>query len=307
MAGPAVVCGSVRAWPEHRRSSPANLQHARASLLASILTRLGTRAWAPRGVAEVEKAEEEQAGSVSASAQDGAEATIQDQLADLRRDVAELVRRETQLVTTSRRPQLRRLTVDVLGPVAIALTLLTAFGLANAALVLALSAVLPAWAAALILAVGWAVVGALLVFVVWRRAEHGKGVAWWRLWTGGGDGTLDETRAARDRAAQAVRERLEHLAPALSDQAIAAIVPIAMGAAARMATEVTGELEHDVAGEVEGVGRELVDESEEIVERIDEAVPGARVINQIWDVVLLPGRTGIRLVTTVLRRPSSED
>src|ERR1019366_5821169 len=124
-----------------------------------------------------------------------------------------------------------------LGPLAMVVTLLTALGLANAAAAIAISSVLPAWAAALILAAGWAVVGAVLAFVIWRRAEHGHGMPWWRLLTGGPEGTLSRTRAARDRTEQAVRERLERLAPVLSDQAIAAIVPLARGAAARMATE----------------------------------------------------------------------
>jgi hypothetical protein len=243
----------------------------------------------------------------SSSPHDENEPTIREQLADLRRDVAELVLRESQLAAASRAQQFRGLAVDALGPLAIVLTLLTALGLANAAAAIAISSVLPAWAAALILAAGWAVVGAVLAFVIWRRAEHGHGMPWWRLLTGGPEGTLSRTRAARDRTEQAVRERLERLAPVLSDQAIAAIVPLARGAAARMATEMGGDLEDEAVGEVENVGRELVEESEEVVEHIAGEVPGAGVINQIWDVVLIPGRTGVRLVTTVLRRPPSKD
>ena len=47
----------------------------------------------------------------------------------------------------------------------------------------------------------------------------------------------------------------------------------------------------------------MIETSSEVVESITEAVPGGGIVNQIWDVVLLPGRVGVRVVTTVLRRP----
>ena len=40
----------------------------------------------------------------------------------------------------------------------------------------------------------------------------------------------------------------------------------------------------------------------EFVEEIVEDLPGGGVVNQVWDVVLAPGRFGIRVATTVLKR-----
>jgi hypothetical protein len=249
-------------------------------------------------VTKVEKSEPE-----PSSRQNAIPGTTRDQLEGLGRDVAELVRREAELAAASRGPQLRRVGVDILGAAAIALALLTAFALANAAVVLALATVVPAWAATLILAVAWLVVAsAKAVFIARRGAREGGTAWWWRPGPGAG-GSVDEMRAARDRARHAVHDDIAGLTPELSNRAIDAIVPIADEIAARMTPGVADELEHEAAGEVKTVGSELLEESEEIVESIAHEVPGASVMSQVWDVALLPGRTGVRMVTTVLRRP----
>ena len=48
----------------------------------------------------------------------------------------------------------------------------------------ALTRVMSAWAAALVLAAAWILIGALLALATWWRGEHGKGLRWWRLLTG---------------------------------------------------------------------------------------------------------------------------
>jgi hypothetical protein len=38
------------------------------------------------------------------------------------------------------------------------------------------------------------------------------------------------------------------------------------------------------------------------VDDLTEEIPGGGVVNQVWDVVMAPGRFGIRVATTVLKR-----
>ena len=57
-----------------------------------------------------------------------------------------------------------------------------------------------------------------------------------------------------------------------------------------------------VAGGVVEAGDVLLEASDEIVDAIVEELPAGSVVNQIWDVALLPGRFGLRVATTVLKR-----
>jgi hypothetical protein len=82
-----------------------------------------------------------------------------------------------------------------------------------------------------------------------------------------------------------VRETLERLAPAISVEIAAAAVPIA----------------GDVAGSALDVGEGLLEASDDLVEGITDDLPGGGVVNQVWDVVLTPGRIGIKLAGNVLR------
>ena len=50
------------------------------------------------------------------------------------------------------------------------------------------------------------------------------------------------------------------------------------------------------------VGEDLLETSDDIVEAIAEDLPAGGVVNQIWDVALMPGRYGIKVMTTVLKR-----
>ena len=142
--------------------------------------------------------------------------------------------------------------------------------LANASAVLALSTVMDGWLAALALALAWSVVGALLALALWARAKQLRARE---------PGTIEE---ARDRAEQAVRDTLEQLAPTITKEIALAAVPTAEGLA--------------------DMGEELIEGADEIVDAITEELPGGSVINQVWDIVLAPGRFGIRVVTTVLKR-----
>jgi hypothetical protein len=50
------------------------------------------------------------------------------------------------------------------------------------------------------------------------------------------------------------------------------------------------------------MGGDLLEASDDMVEAIAEDLPGGGVVNQMWDVALMPGRMGVRVATTVLKR-----
>jgi hypothetical protein len=228
---------------------------------------------------------------------------IQQEFAEVRRQIAELVAAQAQIVAATHRRDLRRWALDAAAPAAVTFVLLTAFGLANAGAVYGLASVMPSWAAALVLAGAWVAVGAALTVAIWIRAERGDGLRWWRVFAPQSDNGLAQARAARERAEQRLRESLERLAPDLAKEATTAAVPIASAVATEVATGMATGVATEVAGGVVETGGDLLEASGEIVESITEDVPGGGIVNQIWDVVLLPGRVGVRVVTTVLRRP----
>jgi hypothetical protein len=62
-----------------------------------------------------------------------------------------------------------------------------------------------------------------------------------------------------------------------------------------------------MAGDVVEAGEDILEASDEMVEAIAEELPGGGVVNQMWDVVLMPGRLGLKVATTVLKRPEPRD
>ena len=160
----------------------------------------------------------------------------------------------------------------------VALAFLTAFALANAAAVRGLSEVLPDWLAPLVLAAAWVAVGVVLALYLRARAKRLGAV------------TGKSAEEARAEAEQAVRQTLERLAPALSREIALAAVPMASG----------------MASGVVDAGEELIEDADEIVDAITENMPGGGVVNQVWDFVLMPGRLGVRVATTVLKRDEPE-
>jgi hypothetical protein len=184
---------------------------------------------------------------------------------------------EARLAAARNKPALRRTARDIVAVLVAVLAFLTAFGLANAAGVQALSVKLPDWAAPLVLAAAWAGLGVVLALFLLSRV---RGV--------GEEPTSPEQ--ARDEAVQAVRETLERLAPAITREIALAAVPMA----------------GDMASGVVDASEEMLESVDEIVDAITDDIPGGGVVNQIWDVVLMPGRLGIRVATTVLKRGDSE-
>ena len=83
--------------------------------------------------------------------------------------------------------------------------------------------------------------------------------------------------------------RSSDIAPAISKEIALAAVPIA----------------GDMADDAVEVAAELIESADDVVDAITDDVPGGGVVNQMWDVVLMPGRLGIRVATTVLKRGES--
>jgi predicted negative regulator of RcsB-dependent stress response len=142
-----------------------------------------------------------------------------------------------------------------------------------------------------VLGAGWLATGAGLVVALMVRAGNVTGWRWWRVFSAGAEETSKELEQARAEAEQAVRETLKQLAPAISVEIATAAVPIA----------------GDMAGGVVEAGQDLLETSDEMVEAMAEDLPAGGVVNQMWDVVLMPGRFGFRVATTVLKRGETPD
>src|SRR5262249_57015582 len=98
---------------------------------------------------------DELAGSETPSAEEEeTRAQVREGLADLRREVADLVRYESRLAVAAPPRSLMRRAPDGAGPLAVAVPLLTAFVLAHAAAGSAFSGVMASWAAAPVLPAG---------------------------------------------------------------------------------------------------------------------------------------------------------
>ena len=218
--------------------------------------------------------------------------SITELLVRLGRDVSVLVFCEVQLAASRNLPEVRRTARDLAGALIAALAFLTAFALANVAALDGLATVVPTWLAALVLCFVWLALGAALVLALMVRAGHVTGWKWWRVFRGGPGESLEDLEQARGAAEQAVRETLTLLAPAITVEIASASVGVA----------------GDMAGDVVETGEDLLEKSDEIVEAIAEDLPAGSVVSQMWDVFLVPGRAGVKVATTVLRRgPEAAD
>jgi hypothetical protein len=198
----------------------------------------------------------------------------------LGREVGLLVFCEAQLETARNMPHVRRAGRDA-GAVALALlAFATAFVCLNVAAGIGLSTALAGWLAALVLAGVWLVLGGLVGLLILARLRQAR---IWTVISARPAEAITQLEEARNEAAGAVRATAEQLGPALSIEIASAAVPAA----------------GDIA---EGV----LDASDDVVEAIAETLPAGSVVNQIWDVALMPGRFGLRVATTVLRRDTPD-
>ena len=244
------------------------------------------------GAASSAKDEEAKDEDGAASSQKDEEAkdeeppSITELLVQLGRDVSVLAFLETQLAASRNLPQVRRTTRDIAGAIIAALAFLTAFAFANVAALSALATAMSTWVAGLVLCAAWLVLGLVVTVALMVRAGRVTGWKWWRVFWEGPEESLEDLEQARDNAEGSVRETLTRLTPAMTVEIASASVAVA----------------GDVAGGVVDVGEDILDASDEMVEAIAEQLPGGSVVNQVWDVVLAPGRLGVKAATTVLRR-----
>jgi hypothetical protein len=145
--------------------------------------------------------------------------------------------------------------------------------------------------AALVLFAAWLALGAVLLLALMIRAGRVTGWKWWRLFRAGPEEGQKDLEQARADAEEAVRDTLARLAPALVVEISSASVAVA------------GDMAGDMAGDVVEAGQDILEASDEMVEAIAEELPGGSVVGQVWDVVLMPGRFGLKIATTVLKRP----
>jgi hypothetical protein len=243
----------------------------------------------------------ETADEVSASSAEGEEAkdeeapSITELLVQLGRDASVLVFLESQLAASRNLPEVRRASRDIGGALVAGLAFLTAFAFGNVAAQHALTKVVSPWLAALILCACWLALGAALTLALMVRAGHVTGWRWWRVFRAGPEESLEDLERARADAEEAVRETLMRLAPAMTIEIASASVAVA------------GDVAGDVAGGVVDTGGDILEASDDVVEAMTEDLPAGSVVNQMWDIVLMPGRAGVKVATTVLRRGEPQD
>ncbi len=219
---------------------------------------------------------------------DGAdEPSIAELTERLARDSGRLAAHEAALSASQHVPQLRRVAVGVGTAGAIVLAFLTAFALVNWAAVDGLSAVMPTWLAALVLAAVWAVVGVVLAAILRARLRRGSTGVWVRILGDDRDDAIAELQASRDVAERDVRTSLDRFGDAVAAASAAqiadAVVPFA-----------------------DSMGDELLEEAGEMLDAVTDSVPAAGAVGQVVDIVLFPGRLGLRIATTVFRGGSND-
>jgi hypothetical protein len=215
--------------------------------------------------------------------------SITELLVELGRDVSVLAFCEAQLAALRNLPEVRRAARDIAGALVVALAFLTAFVFANVASFSGLRAVVSPWLAALVLCAVWLLIGSAVGLALLVRAGHVTGWRWWHVFRSGPEQSLEDLERARADAEQAVGDTLARLAPAITTEIASASVGVA----------------GDMAGGLVEAGEGIFETGDELVEAIAEELPGGSVVNQVWNVVLVPGRLGLKVATTVLRRGDS--
>ena len=198
-----------------------------------------------------------------------------------------LALREAQLAAVRHGPQLRRAALDVAVALGVALAFLSAFVLANWAAVSALSGPLPRWAAPLLLAAAWIVIGIGLLVVALHRADRGFGWRQRRSLRGAVEQAINARERARDEAWHGMRESLERLTGEVEHEAAAlAAVPVARGAVS--------------------AGEHVFDQIHEFTDDLEEAFPAGGVISWVADTALLPARYFVSVARAALEGPGDE-
>jgi hypothetical protein len=240
---------------------------------------------------EVSEAEPEERDEEPEAAEE-AGPSLTELVEELGHQLTELGVAEAQLQAARNMPGVRQAVRDVAGALVVVVAAITAFAFINVAAMDGLSRVLATWLAALLLAAFWLVVAGVLLFGVMGRARQ------WLLWIvlkAPPSEAVEEIERERNEAGKAALGTLERLGPALAIQIALAAIPK------------VGDVAEDVAGGVVEVGGSVIEASDEIVEVVTEQIAGGGVVNQVWSVALTPGRYGVKVATTVLKRGRPAD
>jgi putative superfamily III holin-X len=148
-----------------------------------------------------------------------------------------LVRADLELAAAERAPQVRRISIEVATALAAAVALVLALAAASLAAIQGLATALPSWAASLIVAGAWALVGVLLL-----RHDHPRRLVQ-RLSAESTGRAIESARAARGEAERAVKDTAEKLAEAVAREAAERELKKGFEAAEHLAGEAEDEAE----------------------------------------------------------------
>ena len=216
------------------------------------------------------------------------EESVAELVEQLGRDASRLALGEAALSASRRVPELRRVALGAAAVGVVVLAFTAAFALANWAAVSGLSSMLPTWLAALVLAACWLALGTALLVMLVRRIGDSKSVLSWRMIGSDRPEAMHRLQQSRDEAEQALRDTIDRL----------------FGAVAHAALGEVGDAVDSVGEAAADIGDELLEASEGFVDAIGE-LPAGGAVGQVVDVVLFPGRLGLRIATTVLKGDSA--
>jgi hypothetical protein len=217
-----------------------------------------------------------------------AESSVTEQVEEVARAAATLAARGAELSALQHRDEVRRAARVGAGAVLAAIALATVFVFANWAAERALEPSLNGWRAPLVLAGAWlavAVIAALAVVGLEPRLRS--------LRRGAPEdpaAALADRQAAFDDAQRGLREALEGLTGAVAAAAGREL------ASAMLPVEELADMGEEMA-DASDRAIEIVDDVTDVIE---ERVPGGVIVNRAFDIVLLPGRYGVRAARVVL-------
>lgn len=229
---------------------------------------------------------------------ESAEPSVSERVEEVARAAATLAASGAELAAVEHRDEVRRAVRAGAWAVVVGIALAAVFVFANWAAERALEPSLSGWRAPLVLAGAWLVVAAIAAVVVARleprlgslgRAEPEDPAT-----------ALAERQAAFDEAQHGLQEALEGLTSAIAAAAGREV------ASAMLPVEGIADFGEDVADASEQA-MEIVDDVTDVIE---ERFPGGVIVNRAFDIVLIPGRYGVRAARVVLsfgQPPGSKD
>lgn len=228
---------------------------------------------------------------------ESAEPSVSERVEQVARAAAILAASGAELAAVEHRDEVRRAARVGVGAALVAVALATVFVFANWAAERALEPSLSGWRAPLVLAAVWLVVAAIAATVVARLEPRLRSL---RRGPEDPAAALAERQAAFDEAQRGLQEALEGLTGAIAAAAGREV------ASAMLPVDGIADFGEDVADASEQA-MEIMDDVTDVIE---ERIPGGVIVNRAFDIVLIPGRYGVRAARVVLsfgQPPGSKD